>query len=199
MATDITLNDGDGSWVVIDANVVKATASDLMVDSPSRRNGAGGPHRRALVHNQSDGLTVNFAGDYPAGVTVSGPLFKVEAADLQLDAPSRRSGGGHPYRRALVHDQSDGLTVNFNHDYPGGLVLNGVTEITPRRPAADQLVSRPAVHVAGDITFAVPAGLVHRETETRSLVEELGKLQAQIGELTAQIADLAARVTALGG
>jgi hypothetical protein len=48
MQTDITLNEGDGTWVIVDANVVKATASDLMVDSPGRRNG-GGPHRRALA------------------------------------------------------------------------------------------------------------------------------------------------------
>lgn len=192
MQTDITLNEGDGTWVVVDANVVKATASDLMVDSPGRRNG-GGPHRRALVHNQSDGLTINFNGDYPAGVTVSGPVLRVEATDLMLDAPGRRSGGGHRYRRALVHDQGDGLTINYNGDYPGGLTLAGVTEITPRRPENNQAVLQPAVHVAGDIRFDVPTGpLAVDQPEPRSLVEELAKLQAQITDLTA-------RVTALGG
>jgi hypothetical protein len=40
MQTDITLNEGDGTWVIVDANVVKATASDLMVDSPGRRTAA---------------------------------------------------------------------------------------------------------------------------------------------------------------
>jgi hypothetical protein len=190
MATDIILNEGDGSWVVIDAHVVKATASDLMVDAPSRRNG-GGPYRRALVHNQDDGLTVNFNGDYPAGVTVNGPAVKIVGSDLLVDSPARRGGGG-PYRRALVHNQNDGLTVNYHGDYPGGLTLQGVTEITPRTPADNEIALRPAVHVAGDLTYDVRTGPLPHQFEVRSLVEELDKLQAQVAELSA-------RVTALGG
>jgi hypothetical protein len=46
-----------------------------MIDSPGRRRGgASPPHRRALVHDFQDGLTINFAGDYPGGVTVTGNL-----------------------------------------------------------------------------------------------------------------------------
>ena len=26
-----------------------------------------------------------------------------------------------------MHDQNDGLTINFNGDYPGGLTIHGVT------------------------------------------------------------------------
>ena len=58
MATDLRLDDVDGTFVVLDSRVVKALASDFMLDSPQRRKGSG--HRRALVHDQSDGLTINF-------------------------------------------------------------------------------------------------------------------------------------------
>ena len=71
--TDIRLDDGDGSFVTLDARVVKVQASDFMLDAADRRHG-GGPNRRAMVHDQGDGLTLNFAGDYPGGVTISGPL-----------------------------------------------------------------------------------------------------------------------------
>jgi hypothetical protein len=49
---------------------------------------------------------------------------KVEATDLCVDSPSRRSNNS-PYRRALVHDAEDGLTLNWGNDYPGGVKIIG--------------------------------------------------------------------------
>jgi hypothetical protein len=70
--TDLRLNEGgDGTFIVLDGRVVKATASDFMLDSPERRSGKA-VFRRALVHDQGDGLTVNFANDYNGGVTLNG-------------------------------------------------------------------------------------------------------------------------------
>jgi hypothetical protein len=70
MATDIRLDEGDGTVLVLVSRVLKAEASDFMLDSEERRKG-GGPHRRALVHDQNDGLTINFANDYKGGVTLN--------------------------------------------------------------------------------------------------------------------------------
>jgi hypothetical protein len=50
---------------------VKVEAWDLCVDSQDRRKNAT-PHRRALVHDYNDGLTVNWGNDYPNGVTLKG-------------------------------------------------------------------------------------------------------------------------------
>jgi hypothetical protein len=72
MATDIKLDDGQGNQVVLESDILRSTASDFMLDAPSRR-GSGGP-RRALVHDGSDGLTINFNGDYPGGVTAGSAL-----------------------------------------------------------------------------------------------------------------------------
>lgn len=59
MPTDIKLDEGDGNWLVLEGAVVKTTASDLVIDSPGRRSSPSG-HRRAFVHDQRDGLTINF-------------------------------------------------------------------------------------------------------------------------------------------
>jgi hypothetical protein len=74
MPTDIKIDEGDGSWVVVEADVLKTTAAELMLDSPHRRQPGGAPLRRALVHDTNDGLTINFNGDYRGGVTIVGSL-----------------------------------------------------------------------------------------------------------------------------
>lgn len=74
MPTDIKLDQVDGNWLIIEGNVLMTTASNLMLDSPGRRKPGGSAHRRALVHDAQDGLTINFAADYPGGVTVVGNL-----------------------------------------------------------------------------------------------------------------------------
>ncbi|EEW26860.1 hypothetical protein [Rhodobacter ferrooxidans] len=73
MSSDVKLNDGsDASWVTVEANVLNVKGTDVILDSAARRGGHGGPFRRALVHDQSDGLTINFNNDYPGGVTING-------------------------------------------------------------------------------------------------------------------------------
>jgi hypothetical protein len=69
--TDILLDDSDGTYVTIDARVVKVGASDFLLDSPQRHRTDRPGLRRALVHDQQDGLTINFNRDYPGGVTIN--------------------------------------------------------------------------------------------------------------------------------
>jgi hypothetical protein len=71
MATDLKINQGENQdHIALEANSIEARAADFELDSPGRRSqGALGP-RRALVHDQRDGLTINYNGDYPAGVSV---------------------------------------------------------------------------------------------------------------------------------
>jgi hypothetical protein len=51
--------------------------------------------------------------------------LNVHGTDLALDSPARRKPNGPRLRRALVHDESDGLTINFSGDYPGGVTVAG--------------------------------------------------------------------------
>jgi hypothetical protein len=138
MATDVKLDQGDGSFLELDARVVKAISSDFMLDQPSRRKGGG------------------------------------------------------PFRRALVHDQNDGLTVNFNGDYPGGVTLVNVTEIFPQKQT---LVVRGGISYEADVpTGAVGQGAIEGETHTITvnLDELLSTYQSEILKLTARVAALEA-------
>jgi hypothetical protein len=89
MATDVRTDQVDGSFLELEARVVKAISSDFMLDQPSRRNG-GGPFRRALVHNEHDGLTINFGGDYPGGVTLNGLNTLEVHGDITFGMPGVR-------------------------------------------------------------------------------------------------------------
>lgn len=71
MATDVLLDDHDGTWITLKAGAINAVTTDIFLDHPGRRSAGGGRHRRALVHNASDGLTINYNGDYPGGVRIN--------------------------------------------------------------------------------------------------------------------------------
>jgi hypothetical protein len=93
MATDLRLDDVDGTYVVVQGRVLKVVGSDFILDSPDRRKNDT-PNRRAMVHDGNDGLTLNFNGDYPGGVTVTGELtfggaaLSKTLADLQYAVQS---------------------------------------------------------------------------------------------------------------
>lgn len=121
-----------GETVQIEGNVQKVTCFDIELDNAGRRKNNSGK-RRAFVHDFQDGLTLNWANDYPGGVTINGKVglgellgthLYVRHHDLHLDHAARRSASGG-YRRALVHDFQDGLTLNWARDYPGGVTING--------------------------------------------------------------------------
>jgi hypothetical protein len=123
--TDVRLDDGDGSYLVLEGPVVKVEGHDFMLDASDRRHG-GGVFRRALVHDQNDGLTVNYGADYPGGVAILGhvtfpgpvtfstPFSKLQVAEI--DPPGRRLAvhGDITYEVetvALVHGGPRRITV----------------------------------------------------------------------------------------
>lgn len=89
MPTDVRLDQGDGSFVIVEGRVLKVIGSDLILDSPGRRSETQSANRRALVHDSGDGLTINFNGDYPGGVTIHGDA--VVTGELSLAGTAVRS------------------------------------------------------------------------------------------------------------
>lgn len=69
---------------------------------------------------------IRFDGDF---IHLEGLVVKAAGNDLMLDAAARRKNGT-PFRRALVHDFDDGLTVNWDNDYPGGVSVNACKQIS---------------------------------------------------------------------
>ena len=61
-------------------------------------------------------------------VIVEGRVIGAKATDFMLDNPNRRKNNT-PFRRALVHDVNDQLTINYGGDYPGGLLIQGNVKI----------------------------------------------------------------------
>jgi hypothetical protein len=136
-------------------------------------------------------------------IVLEGRVVKAAGSDFMLDLPERRIGR-NPFRRALVHDQGDGLTVNFAFDYTGGVTLNGVREISPHQIRTggplDRIDPTPILVVHGGIEFEVHSqssifsdGGGELKVTTLSLIGELTKLQDQISALQAQVAALEAK------
>lgn len=75
MATDVQLDDHVVTIVAESATILECP--DLVLDGGKGRRKGAALHRRALVHDFNDGLTLNYAGDYPSGVRV--------ASDLTID------------------------------------------------------------------------------------------------------------------
>ena len=136
-----------------------------MIDAPSRRSTSGG-NRRALVHNFSDGLTINWASDYPDGVTIEGFRLRCKQADFLLDYAPRRQNNT-PWRRAIVHDFSDGLTLNWANDYPGGVTINGNVSI-PGQLSVPNRSGRGTVDVASELS-TLKSRIVDLETRLSAL------------------------------
>lgn len=61
-------------------------------------------------------------------VEVVAAALRLRGADLIIDDPQRRREDG--LRRALVHDHRDGLTINLEGDYPGGVTIDGDLRLT---------------------------------------------------------------------
>jgi hypothetical protein len=112
MASDVKLDEGHEGWVVIEGSVLRSRTADLMLDSPTRRSAAGGPHRRALVHDPQDGLTVNFAGDYPAGVTIVNAHVNLAVVHQEGGEPQLPRSGNVGDLLMLVNTRSlDGVPI----------------------------------------------------------------------------------------
>ena len=154
--TDVRLDQGDGSFLELDARVVKAISSDFMLDSPARRKPGSPEFRRALVHDESDGLTINFSNDYEGGVTINGNL---------IIRDGERIRGGIMINGPITIDGGISMTRNLN--------------------------------LTGDIQFQIQHFVdvlsVPPPTETVSLAEMIKSLRGDISALQHRIATLDAR------
>lgn len=97
MVSDIKL---DGETVIVEGLNIKAHILDLDIDHPNRRkqDKPTSARRRALVHDSQDGLTINFAEDYPGGVTINGNVQipnKLVVHDVQISDTLISEGNVH--------------------------------------------------------------------------------------------------------
>jgi len=111
-----------------------------------------------------------------------------------LDSAARRSAA-RGVRRALVHDQKDGLTINFNGDYPGGVTVIGMNELTVHGNITfEMLVDFPFIgSESGEATATEAPAVLFPISYTVNLADKINSLQKQIIDLQNKIAALEAR------
>ena len=116
MAADIHLDIPANNWVTVEADVLKMTGADFILDSTSRRGTAHGGHRRALVHADGDRLEVNFNGDFTGGVTINNARVNLACLSQQgrkLPKNGRLGDLLVTRNRHLLDGQPVGVTVTL--------------------------------------------------------------------------------------
>lgn len=111
-------------------------------------------------------------------VTVLCNNLNVQGHDLLLDSAQRRKANGPRFRRALVHDQNDGLTLNFGRDYPGGVTINGLLDLTG--DIKIRITHQDSILITGQ----------HPPTETVMLADIIKSLRGEIEQLRTRIVTL---------
>ncbi|HMO38143.1 MAG TPA: hypothetical protein PKC76_00965 [Saprospiraceae bacterium] len=89
---------------------LKLTGVDFMLDNTDRRDGATGAYRRALVHDGSDVLTINYANDYTGGVNIGQNIY---FAPDPTDASKLKLGIGTTPTKGKLHVRG---SVNVEND-----------------------------------------------------------------------------------
>lgn len=107
-------------------------------------------------------------------VALLGSEIDVKGHDLLLRDPQRAHKGRHQLRRALVHDFQDGLTINWQRDYPGGVTIYDLKAVP--KPGVMEPLKHPALPQA-----------VHVAEEILSLRAEVETLRGELSALSARL------------
>lgn len=151
MSTDVLLDQGsDGSRVVVAARVLEIQGSDVLLDSSERRVDPTGI-RRALVHDQGDGLTVNFAGDYPGGVRVTDARVQLHVESQQGEPHLPRAGVLGELLVISVGPRQGEIFATRDRQVSLWLCLGARTEVVIGEPAARWVQISTGATVTGDV------------------------------------------------
>jgi hypothetical protein len=164
--TDVLLDDRDGTYITLDSRVLKSQASDFLLDSPQRHRPDRPGLRRALVHDQNDGLTINFNRDYPGGVTIN-DVVKMTNRFNGISVDNVKEIRGYSLAAADASGSS-----------------GGSSSATP----ASATQTTPSLTIRGNIM--VDLNPEQRYSEPVNLQNVVQQLQSSIDTLTKRIAQL---------
>jgi hypothetical protein len=85
---------------------------------------------------------------YVQEIASSNNQLKFTGYDFLLDYHDRRKQGSDPtqFRRALVHDYGDRLTLNYGEDYPGGVGIQGSVYVHDVYPLENSKLGGVGIH-----------------------------------------------------
>jgi hypothetical protein len=112
-------------------------------------------------------------------VEIDARALQVTAWDLRLDHPDRRKNQSE-FRRALVHDFDDALTLNWGKDYPGGVHIRGTATVdelgTAAAPVqkihADEIDGQPRILSFRGVPWGGGAPIVAVKAQDIALVHQ---------------------------
>jgi hypothetical protein len=107
-------------------------------------------------------------------IVLSGSAIDARGHDMLLRDSQRAHKGSHQLRRALVHDFQDGLTINWQRDYPGGVTVFDLKAV-------------PKPGVMSPLKHSQPSQPVHVAEEILSLRAEVETLRAELSALSARV------------
>jgi hypothetical protein len=178
--TDLRLDDVDGTYVVLDGRVLKSTAADFLLDSSARRSTNKGM-RRALVHDQRDGLTINYNRDYPGGVTINDVVAMHSRHGMSVHDVAEIHGAPK-----LPGNAGDGARSTITAGAERTLVVHGEIVFEPNPPQLSEMR-----HIDDAAMGKTKAGTKAR---TASLQQTLREMQQKIDRLTERVVELERRI-----
>lgn len=111
-------------------------------------------------------------GENKDWVTIDGAVLAHRGSDLMVDSAARRKSTDG-FRRALVHTYDDGLALNFNGDYPGGVTISDLRRLSLRPVPVLGKFRLPKSGRPGDVIMVhymakvfMPTIILSEETET---------------------------------
>lgn len=138
--TDVILDSARGE-VRVECENLNVRGHDLLLSADARRRPDGPIFRRALVHDTNDGLAINFGGDYPGGVTISG-LRLAEIVPLSRDPGDRPNTPGHLVVHGGISYEAPGLRINPGE--PGHVTVSVGDQIEELHRKIDELAAKVA-------------------------------------------------------
>ncbi len=132
----------------IKAQSLTVPGFDIILGTNDGRDIGEKTEQRALVHWVKDQLIVNYDGDFEGGtivdsdLTVNGFRLKLQGGDFQLGLSDGRPIGNKIEQRAMVHDNDDRLTINFNGDFEGGTHIQSKLYVTDNALVSGQIQTR---------------------------------------------------------
>ena len=123
---------------IIEGNYLEVNARDILLDKKERRKISTGL-RRALVHDFEDGLTVNWAKDYPGGLSLLGKKIKIDGNNTTIKGNELTVNS----KTIILGKDSNNTTIKGNE-----LAVNSKTIINrPTYIDASQFVVKEAISV----------------------------------------------------
>ncbi|MGD9703900.1 MAG: hypothetical protein AB7Q42_10440 [Acidimicrobiia bacterium] len=198
MESDIKLSD---DTVELIGRCTRAQSWDFELNAPDRRTEQPERRRRALVHDQRDGLTINWARDYPAGVAILGPTA-MDSLSVHGDVHAREvlsetltARGVQAAREVRVGESLliGGHRLAYAHPHP-----NAGEHLRVGEPEAGTfVVEGRGVQVEGSLHVRQDAYFDSPPRATDVLLHQAAGGVARDRSLLAVIAELEARIAAL--